>query len=124
MPAIIRALTGLAAWAIGTISVNQLAVAQESLEAILKIQQGGAGVAAAHTVAEKLVAGGTNLETVLSKVKQANPVAKNWLLAVAQAIADKQDQAKTKSLLEKVLADQSADGETALLGSRSPGGRR
>lgn len=87
------------------------ASAQEPLDAILKIQQGGEGVPAAQAVAEKLIAGGTTLETVLSKIKQANPVSRNWLLALAQSIADKQDPAKTKALLEKILADTSGDGE-------------
>lgn len=87
------------------------AVAQDSIDAILKIQAGGKGIPAAHAFAEKLVASGASLESVLSKVNQANPVAKNWLLALAQSIADKQDAGKTKSMLEKILADQSGDGE-------------
>lgn len=87
------------------------ASAQETLDAILKIEQGGQGIPAAHAVVEKLIANGTSLETVLSKIKQANPVAKNWLLGLAQSLADKQDPAKTKALLEKLLADPKGDGE-------------
>ncbi len=96
---------------IGTQAGSGQALGQESLDAILKIQQGGQGIPAAHELAEKLVAGGASLESVLGKIKQANPVARNWLLALAQSIADKQDPAKTKALLEKILADQSGDGE-------------
>lgn len=87
------------------------AAAQDSLDAILKIEQGGKGIPAAHALVEKLAASGTSLETVLGKVKQANPVAKNWLLGLAQTLADKQDPAKTTALLEKILADPKADGE-------------
>lgn len=89
----------------------QFAWSQDGLDVILKIEQGGKGIPAAHAVAEKLASSGVSLETVLGKVKQANPVAKNWLLALAQTMADKQDQAKTKAALEKILADQKGDGE-------------
>ena len=89
----------------------QHAAAQDGLDTILKIEQGGKGIPAAHAVAEKLAASGVGLETILSKIKQANPVAKNWLLALAQTMADKQDPAKTKAMLEKILADQKGDGE-------------
>ncbi len=87
------------------------AQAQESLEAILKIQAGGAGIPAAHAAAEKLISGGTTLENVIGKINGANPVAKNWLLGLAQAIADKQDPNKTRATLEKILADTKGDGE-------------
>ena len=90
---------------------SQQAVAQDGLDTILKIEQGGKGIPAAHAVAEKLAASGVGVETILSKIKQANPVAKNWLLALAQTMADKQDPAKTQAMLEKILADQKGDGE-------------
>ena len=92
-------------------STAPYAWSQDGLEAILKIEQGGNGIPAAHAVAEKLASSGVSLETVLGKIKQANPVAKNWLLALAQTMADKQDPAKTKAALEKILADQKGDGE-------------
>ena len=106
------AIKAVGLFAIGLIcSSNASLQAQDSLDAILKIQQGGGGIPEAHAAAEKLAAGGTSLETVLSKMKQANPVARNWLLSLAQSLADKQEAGKTKASLEKILADQSGDGE-------------
>lgn len=104
---IVTVLTGIVLLGLPSITVQ----AQESLDAILKIQAGGAGIPAAHEAAEKLISAGGNLDAVLVKIRGANPVAKNWLLGLAQAIADKQDPTKTKAQLEKILADGKGDGE-------------
>ncbi|MCC6509455.1 MAG: hypothetical protein IT423_10125 [Pirellulaceae bacterium] len=85
--------------------------AQEGIDAILKIQRGGGGVAAAHAAAEKLIASGSGLESLLGKAGSANPVAKNWLLSIAQAVADRQPAGTTQAALERILANQAADGE-------------
>jgi hypothetical protein len=48
---------------------------------------------------------------VLARAAGANPVAKNWVLAIAQSIADRQPAAATRSSLERILADTAGDGE-------------
>lgn len=95
---------------VGCIAAAQVATAQIPLETILKIERGGKGIASASEAAGQLVLSGVKLETVLSKAKGANPVAKNWILSIAQSMTDKMGDA-AMPLLERVLADKSADGE-------------
>lgn len=83
----------------------------QDIDAILKIERGGAQIANASMAAEKLIKSGATLEGLLGKAAQANPVAKNWLLSIAQAIADRQPKGVTQASLERILADPKGDGE-------------
>ncbi len=85
--------------------------AQDALDTVLKIERGGKGVAAAQAAAEAVLAKGMSLEAVLAKAEKANPVSKNWLIAIAQCIADKQSPQTVKPLLEKILADSKVDSD-------------
>ncbi len=91
------------------IAVDQ-AVAQDPIDSILQIEKGGQNISRATAAAEQLLKSGVPLGAVLAKAEQANPVAKNWLLSIAQVIADKQPAASAESELQKLLDNQQRDG--------------
>lgn len=96
---------------IGAALLVQSAAAQVEIDAILKIERGGKGVAEASAAAEQLLERGARLDDLLKKTTGANPVAKNWILSLADALADRQPEAMTQQALDRYLADSSGDGE-------------
>lgn len=86
-------------------------VLAQDIDPILKIERGGGQIANASAAAEKLIKSGGTIEGLLANASQANPVAKNWLLSIAQAIADRQPIGVTQTSLERILADPKGDGE-------------
>jgi len=87
------------------------AFAQDEIDTILKIERGGKGVAEASAAAERLLARGADHDEVLGKAVGAGPVAKNWILSLAEAIADRQPPEVTRKTLEHFLAGTHGDGE-------------
>lgn len=85
--------------------------AEDALDAILKIQRGGEGVAAASNAADELIKSGATFESLVSKAKGANPVSKNCLLSIAQTVIDRQPAEKVRQSLQRVLADKNADSD-------------
>ncbi|MFO1064199.1 MAG: hypothetical protein U0892_10075 [Pirellulales bacterium] len=112
----IRKVAGLSAvalvWFVQGHYLAQPAAAQLSSDAFNYIEPGGKGVAEAHQAIEQLAKSGSlSLEKVLRATKGTKPVAKNWLLGLAQSVADKSDPKETNAVLNKLLADQTADPE-------------
>ncbi len=101
------------------------ASAQETLDAILKIEQGGQGIPAAHAVVEKLIANGTSLETVIEQDQTSQPGRQELVAGIGRnPWRTNKTPLKTKALLEKLLADPKGGRRSALRGPGSPGRQR
>ena len=84
---------------------------QDAVDTIRSIERGGRGVAEASAAAEQLMNNPISLDVLLNKAATANPIAKNWLLSIAQSIVDRQEADARRQFLENLLANQLADGE-------------
>ncbi len=88
------------------------AVGQELGAEIASISPGGKGIAEATAVAKQLQANkNLKLEDVLRRVASANPVAKNWYLAIAQSVAQRLDKNEAARIIANFLADKSGAPE-------------
>lgn len=85
--------------------------AQDAVDKILDIRRGGQGVAEATAAVEQLLGQRVTADELLNKAASANPIAKNWILSIAQTIVDRQEASARRQFLEKLLSDQGADGE-------------
>jgi hypothetical protein len=85
---------------------------QEPLSSIQAIEPGGQGIPPASDLAQRVQAGATvSLKQVIAASRDANPVAKNYLLGVAQALADQGPADQVRATLEQLLADPAGDPE-------------
>lgn len=93
------------------VATARTAIAHDPYEAILRIDRGGNRIPSASSAADELLEQGATLDKLLRKAAEANPVAKNWILSLAGAIADRQPAEVTRKALERFLADSTGDGE-------------
>ncbi len=87
-----------------------VSVGQEPSSKIAEIRAGGQGIASATEAARQLQSNkNLKLEDVLKMAATANPVAKNWYLAIAQTVAQRIGKGEATRVLSSYLADKTGD---------------